>query len=824
MELKLKTINRFAIALGTGILFALPINQASAQLEEIVVTARKRDETQLEIPVAVSAFSQEALTERGITTTEQLAGYTPGFDLQNLGVGGTSGRENPIFRFRGIAVQQTSPAARAGAIFWDGAYISDGIGVLPLIDLERAEVAKGPQTAFYGRNTFAGAVNYVPAKPTEEVSGIGSIEVTPSEENGYSLVGAIGGHLSERIAVRLAATSQKKGADYVFRDGTPLGSEETLATMGTLTFEATDQLRFTFSGFYVDSEDTRALSSQVAPVAAGTCNRTFSGDLRAVGSGQIVGSFTTDLSQSPRATFCGTIPDWDDVPPNVPFAGLPDGNASSVFFGGGLDFVRTAPVEFAGKDMIDPPDGLGNTYNVWRAHLSSDYDFSSGHSLNAFISIGESQHWGMNDANYGTPIFFGDSWFTGFIKHVEDTSIEVRLTSPAENRIRYSIGLSSYSQEEILGNFGLFAGVNPAIFAGLAGPRADMDNQEGDNIGVFGSLDFDISDELTLSLEGRWNRDEQEITYEGLSGGPIALLGESAVTGQVQKYSAFMPRVILSWQPGGRPLNIYGSWSQSYLQGIPTDAATYAAAVPQAGLNPATVGFFTPRQELNSLEVGVKQRVGDWLNYALSIYTMDWDNQTFFELSPAFVPINLAGDSEYFGIDVEFSADVTDRINITGGISYNDVELTDFAGTGSIVAAVLYPDISLPANAGLQISSNGNVPRYIPEYTGSLSGSFDLGEVFGKAVNLRVDGVYMGDYFVDNFEFNQVEGYWRVNVRASVELNDNLRAELFGLNVTDDRSWITSGGTTSITFSPNRKTFGLPPRGAEWGFRVVASF
>lgn len=810
--------------LGATALSLLPVASFAQGIEEIVVTARKRDETKLEIPIAVTALDQGALDDRGISTTESLAGFTPGFDFQNQGQGGTSGRENPLIRFRGIAVQQSSPAARAGAVFWDGAYISDGAGILPLVDLERAEVIKGPQTAFFGRNTFAGAVNYVSAVPGEELSGKASLEVTPSEENGYSITGAIGGPIGERFGFRIAGTSQTKGADYQFRDGSLMGTEETLGFLGSLNFDATENLRFRLSGFFVDSEDTRNLSSQVAPVAAGDCNRTFSGNLRAVGTGEIVGSFTTDISQSPRATFCGTLPDWDDVPINLTFEGSPTAASSSVFFGGGLAFTRRLPVEFEGKDFISAPDRFGNQYEVWRNHLSAEYDFASGHTLSGFISQGESQHWSNNDANYGTPILFGDIWFTGFIKNIEDTSIEVRLNSPSENRLRYTLGISHYDQETLSGTFPLFAGFDPNIFIGGL-PRASIDAQEGTNLGVFGSLDYDINDQLTLSVEGRWNDDEQEITYEGPSGGPIAALGDAAVTGEVQQYSAFMPRLILSWQPPGRSMNIYGSYSKSFLQGIPTDAAGYAAAFPAAGINPATVGFFTPRQELEVLEVGIKHRWGSRLYYSVAVYNQEWANQTFFELAPVtFTPLNLSGDTEAFGIDAEFQADPTDWLSVTGGISWNDVEFTDSAGTGSIVGAVLFPDISLPQNAGLQVSTIGNQPRYIPEYTGSLSATVQAGSVFGKPLSFRVDGVYTGDFYIDNFEWNQVEGYWKWNLRAAMQLTDTLKAEVFGLNVTDDRSWITSGGTTSITASPNRKTFGLAARGAEWGVRIMADF
>ena len=136
--------------------------------EEVLVTARKREETLLEIPVAVSTLNQDQIIERGIFDTAQLSDFTPGLTLQNFGQGGTSGRNNPNIRFRGLGVQASSPAARAGAIFWDGAYISDGVGVLPLIDLERVEVIKGPQTAFFGRNTSPAPSTTSPRGPAKK--------------------------------------------------------------------------------------------------------------------------------------------------------------------------------------------------------------------------------------------------------------------------------------------------------------------------------------------------------------------------------------------------------------------------------------------------------------------------------------------------------------------------------------------------------------------------------------------------------------------------------------------------------------------------------
>ncbi|MEQ9445204.1 MAG: hypothetical protein RJS98_06535, partial [Rhodospirillaceae bacterium] len=148
---------------------------------------------------------------------------------------------------------------------------------LPLIDLERVEVIKGPQNAFFGRNTFAGAVNYLPARPGDEFSGKGSVSFSPSDQDSYNVTAAAGAPISDTVGVRLAVMQERVGADWNYDNGDPAGEENTTAITAVTTWEPTETSNFMASGFYVKSDDTRALQSQVGPFAPGTCNITFSG-------------------------------------------------------------------------------------------------------------------------------------------------------------------------------------------------------------------------------------------------------------------------------------------------------------------------------------------------------------------------------------------------------------------------------------------------------------------------------------------------------------------------------------------------------------------
>jgi outer membrane receptor protein involved in Fe transport len=129
-------------------------------------------------------------------------------------------------------------------------------------------------------------------------------------------------------------------------------------------------------------------------------------------------------------------------------------------------------------------------------------------------------------------------------------------------------------------------------------------------------------------------------------------------------------------------------------------------------------------------------------------------------------------------------------------------------------------------SAGQQISAVGNRPRYTPNWTGSISTTFQLGELAGMEndIWLRVDSIYQGNFFVDNFEYNKVAGYWKFNARLHADINDNFAVELYGSNLTNDLSHNTAVGTTSIFFGTDRKNFATLPRKREFGLKFLTNF
>ena len=127
--------------------------------DEIVVTARKRQELAQSIPMAISAFSGEAIEARGVQKIDGVASFTPNLTFQNNPGFGGAGSSAAIY-IRGIGQKEFLPTTEPGVgVYVDGVYIARSVGAPPdLVDIERVEILRGPQGTLFGRNTIGGAM------------------------------------------------------------------------------------------------------------------------------------------------------------------------------------------------------------------------------------------------------------------------------------------------------------------------------------------------------------------------------------------------------------------------------------------------------------------------------------------------------------------------------------------------------------------------------------------------------------------------------------------------------------------------------------------
>jgi iron complex outermembrane receptor protein len=210
-------------------------------LEEITVTAERREASLQDTAIAITAFSGEELLRSGIETSEQLSGFTPGLNIQRDVIGKVV--------IRGIGTENFTIAGDPGvAIAYDGGYIArSSVAIFDLFDLERVEVLRGPQGTLYGRNATGGAINFISRKPTDEfeLSFLGDV----GDYGKTRFEGAISGPIAEdRLLGRLSAMIHERDGytDNVFpnvgRGLDELDTKDLWAARGQLRWLASDRV------------------------------------------------------------------------------------------------------------------------------------------------------------------------------------------------------------------------------------------------------------------------------------------------------------------------------------------------------------------------------------------------------------------------------------------------------------------------------------------------------------------------------------------------------------------------------------------------------
>jgi len=235
----MKSVNFALLSLG---LFVLPATAAFGEsedaLEEVMVTAQKREQSVQEIPIAVTAFSGEALLSLGIDNSNAVADYTPG-----LLVSSVFGKGNvPNVSIRGVGLNDFKDYHESpSAVYVDEVYKATLASLdFQLFDIDRVEVLKGPQGTLFGRNATGGLIQYVTRKPTEETEGYARLGLASFGQlkAEAAVGGGIGGTVSGRISI---LHDESDGIQQnVNPDGEDANQLDLNALRGQLNFDLSD--------------------------------------------------------------------------------------------------------------------------------------------------------------------------------------------------------------------------------------------------------------------------------------------------------------------------------------------------------------------------------------------------------------------------------------------------------------------------------------------------------------------------------------------------------------------------------------------------------
>jgi len=232
----------------------VPTLTTAQVLDEVLVTAQKREQNLQDVSTAVSVFSMDQLADANITDVMGLQYYVP-----SINIGTTFGYANLFMRGLGLntVFANVDPSV---TLYVDGAIVSQpGAQLFSFFDLERAEVLRGPQGTLYGRNATGGTINLVTVKPTEETEGY--FRITAGDYGLFQAEGAVGGSLSDRVLGRIAFQSINRSEGYSINQttGNYVDDMNRQSFRGQLLFKATDNVDVLLSAEYGTERD-RAVS------------------------------------------------------------------------------------------------------------------------------------------------------------------------------------------------------------------------------------------------------------------------------------------------------------------------------------------------------------------------------------------------------------------------------------------------------------------------------------------------------------------------------------------------------------------------------------
>lgn len=793
---------------------------ASPALEEVLVTARKREESLNAVPISVTAFSANRISALGLSTMNDVSKFTPGLHFQNQ-TGGNSGRNDRTFNtliFRGLALTNDIGTRAGGLLFVDGAPII-GAAAPGLSDIERVEVLRGPQSAFFGRSTFSGAVNYVTKDPPESL--LVTARVTGASFGSHTEQLSIGGPLvGDTLRGRLSAFNEVQGGywDNAAQPDEEFGERRTTSIGGQLLWAPSDAVRVKAAvTAFVNDDGPPAQAAIKQPEM--NCNlnpATVPSSL--ISNPPLPGDPQVPNPNAGNRYFCGEIPDADRLPPSTISGNYVIDPLSRATL---LENSQNFPTFFE-SDFVDHP---GMRREALQSSVRFDWTLPSEYSLSLITAFHTEKFQTLLDLAFRdaralpNPLAFipGSSpnvkWYLTFQSEFRNLSQEIRLTSPQERRLRWLVGLNYIDAKEY---DGAVWGQTPlgAIFTAaenLRNPRTPA---------AFGAAYFDFTPQWTLSTELRYQTDKVRqdalTTTTGVPLVPVVRLEED--------FDSVSPRVTLDYKPREGTL-LYALWSKGSRPG-----GFNSALSPDLGAGPqllaaAAGGGYTlsyDEEEIDNYEIGVKTRLfDDRVQLNAGVYYDEYtkgqiaQTVTFTTASGTLNQLQLiknVGEIELRGVEIEAQWAATDRLQFSTTYAFNDSEIKNgFCSDCGFIYSASDGTGAVPANNDL----TGKRLPIAPRTTATLGGEYAAPLTGDYEWFARADYRYRGRMFIDQANVASIGDKQTVDVRFGVRTG-RLNVEVFCTNCTDDLTAESAvfGQTDllTITAPPVRQEirYGLP--------------
>ena len=594
----LSTITLAAIiVVGTNITTAF----AQELIEEIVVTARYRQESLQEIPISITAFDSAKIEAAGITDIHDFINLTPNFLARETFRSGVT-----YLTIRGITTGQQGFAPISYIVDGVKASSLDAVNQGVLFDLERIEVLKGPQSALYGAGAIAGAVNVITKEPTNEFEG--QVILGYAEGDDYTFRGSVSGPIMEdTLSFRLSGYYRNTDGLVNTTTGDDLDFEEQGALRGRLLFTPNDT---------VDIELRVAYSE----IEAGAAKQDAFYDI------SLLNTFNSQ-TQAQRGILGEENRDTLDLSAKIDIE-LPFATLTSI-----TSYHEMDQDLYGSASWLRPP-ALGEPPKI-------------------------SLFGPMLGENAVEPTDIADN-FQDLVDDFEIFTQDVRLTSHSEGRFRWVAGFEYIDREIINGlGVGIINGQNTSV------SFVNRFDERNDEIwGVYVHASFDVTEDLELTLSGRYDEDDYSTRlFNPDTGETLSLLDENGMP--VDKLSAtnskFQPKVTLSYD-FSENLHAYLTYSEGYRFGF------------------FNTGNLTKPEKTKNYEFGLKSTLFDGrVVFNAAVFYIDYSNQQLTSISsrPPFRLTSNIPESEILGFEIETTFYITEELGLSAGVGYLDSEISE---------------------------------------------------------------------------------------------------------------------------------------------------
>ncbi len=747
-------------AASVGLSAPTVVSAQAGVLEEITVTARKREESMQDVGLAVSALSETEIQRQFARDIQDLANIAPNVIIDDTGQG--PGGTAAIF-IRGVGVadleKNFDPAVGVSV---DGVFIGSTAGALMRgIDIGSVEVLRGPQGTLFGRNTVGGIINITRTQPTGELGG--RFRAGVENYDTWYLDGVFNFAVTDDLAVKLTASKRDQGEGYydnVTRRGDQ-GRADYEQLGANFLWTATDTLELEYS--YIRErldQDTPALVNATRPDQAfcifyNYCspnnNTTITGDRNGVAGGggepALAPGLVTNvtLRDDLNDNFMEAFFDTDTHIVEARWE-ISDALRFDYIFG------RWESDEDSLQDWDGTPDLLYHTRRPGEFKQDSHELRLTWDDGGAFSMVGG--------------LFFWDSEY--------------------ESRMRSYIGFLDLANG---------APLDPG-FTSLIADIPQTTRQTTESIAAFFEADYRFTDKLTLTLGGRYTEDEKTSEQYG----EVFTVADGRTSHPEEKWDEFTPKVGLRYAVDDN-IMLYATYSRGYRAG---GFNGRVASVEEA---------FQPYdpETIDNYEIGIKSELLDnRLRLNAAVFNMDYkDKQEELQLpsnetdTGQKTVVANPSTATMRGIELEAMAYLNENFSVRANLGYLDSEYDDFV--------FLDPEGSIVDFSGLEF-------RRAPEFTGTVDATYEW-DVAGGNAWIRGSYRYIGSHHTSVTNNTELENDSQGIVDASINYAiNNLQFSVFGRNLSDEDGYTHGYEVAGLwSYAATR-----PPR--TYGLEVVYNF